>query len=546
MQIIDLLSRGYLPAELPPPFTTTAFGMFVTSSAARPAGYPPSASAKPIITKQSVHSLVRAGSLRRRLGIPNPIAYEQLSTAVVHNWASLLGYAKKSPISLTTPQDSAGTVRAIVPTHSFDSWAQQRVRIRAGKRFVLKADISTFYGSVYTHSIPWAIHGKTHAKASRGLGELSNLLDAIIRNGQDQQTIGMPIGPDTSLLFAEILLSSIDARLPSGMTNGIRYIDDYEFGFATQAEAERCLAVIQQHLSEFELQLNSTKTKILSLPLPIEDYWIPEIRPFQIRQSASGQATDLLGFFGKAFQLQPSFPEDSLLKYAVQRTRSEPIQKANWSLYEALLLQIAAVEPGTLSAVVAQLVRYFRAGFPIGLDRVTETLNQTISTFGILGHGSEVAWALWGAIELGCKIGPNAAASLSASDDSIVALLALDARSRGLIPLGLDTTRWESLLVSHELRGSSWLLAYEAACKGWLKSPGGSDFIAKDDYFSWLRSGGVAFYEPTRTLNVPQPSIVANVPNLNPTPTTSPPGAESATASKYALSLDVSGPSTHP
>jgi hypothetical protein len=72
---------------------------------------------------------------------------------------------------------------------------------------VLQTDINLFYPSVYAHTMPWAIHGKATAKVNRANKLLGNLLDSLVRCGQDQQTIGIPIGPDTSLLLAEILLN---------------------------------------------------------------------------------------------------------------------------------------------------------------------------------------------------------------------------------------------------------------------------------------------------------------------------------------------------
>jgi hypothetical protein len=500
MNAKDILARGYFPRELPPPFNTDTFAAHVASSSARPAGFGPAASAKPVVTKPAIHNLARAGSLRRRLSIPNPIAYDQLADVVATNWAVLLSHTANSPIALTTPKATAGTKRAIVPTHDFDAWPSQRARTRAGKRYVLKADLATFYSSVYTHSIPWAIHGKSFAKADRRLSHLGNLLDTVVRNGQDQQTNGIPIGPDTSLLIAEILLTSVDKFLPASMCDGIRYVDDYEFGFTTYSEAESCLAALQELLSTLELQLNPLKTSILALPLPLEEFWTPDLRLYEIRSSTKAQATDLVSFFGKAFHLQPSCPDDSILKYAVARTRSETIQPENWALYEALLLQAATVEPGTLSIVVELLVRYFRAGYAVNVANVANAFNAIIEVHSAIGHGSEVAWALWGSIELGGKVGATAAQRLSASDDPVVVLITLDAKARGLVNSALDTTRWQPLMTSPELRGSSWLLVYEAFIKGWLPGAGGVDPIAPDPYFSWLLNGGVSFYEATRAL----------------------------------------------
>jgi hypothetical protein len=36
--------------------------------------------------------------------------------------------------------------------------------VRYAARYVLKTDVARFYHSIYTHSIPWVIHGKAAAK----------------------------------------------------------------------------------------------------------------------------------------------------------------------------------------------------------------------------------------------------------------------------------------------------------------------------------------------------------------------------------------------
>lgn len=78
--------------------------------------------------------------------------------------------------------------------------------------------------------------------------------------------------------------------------------------------------------------------------------------------------------------------------------------------------------------------------------------------------------------------------------DCVVALLCLDAESRGLIPTGLDTTGWRNSMNAEELYGEQWLLAYEANIKGWL--PTSDDYVSSDPNFGWLKSLGVSFYDP--------------------------------------------------
>lgn len=53
---------------------------------------------------------------------------------------------------------------------NYDDWrnaGSPKDDLLIGKRFVVKADISTFFPSIYTHSIPWALVGKAVAKQNR-------------------------------------------------------------------------------------------------------------------------------------------------------------------------------------------------------------------------------------------------------------------------------------------------------------------------------------------------------------------------------------------
>ena len=452
------------------------------------------------MTKSATHNLARAGTLRRRLSLPNPIAYQQLTAVIETHWTALLTTAQRSSLSLTTPKTAPGTERAIVPTKAFSELPNARAAKRAGMLYVLQTDINTCYPSIYTHSIPWAIHTKTTAKANHSNQLLGNIIDTVIRNGQDQQTVGIPIGPDSSLLVAELILSEVDEKLQKeGISHGFRYVDDFELTFRTHSEADRALAVLQQLLAEYELRPNPRKTVIAALPLPLEMAWTLDLRLFRFRKTQRQQATDLLGFFGKAFQLVPVYKEESLLKYSVARMTSEIIAKENWELYEDLLLQCASIEPGTLSVVVTEIFRYFNADYPVNSSKVGTSLEGIIGIHAPLGHGSEVAWAIWAPLLLGLSMDEASAAAIAKMDDAVVALLLLDARARGLVDHSVDFSRWQALMTEDGLLGEHWLLVYEATVKGWLPSETGLDPVAKSPYFLWLRSGGVTFYNESAT-----------------------------------------------
>jgi hypothetical protein len=89
---------------------------------------------------------------------------------------------------------------------------------------------------LYTHAIPWALHTKPVAKANRNKTD-GDKIDKAVRNCSSGQTVGIPIGPDTSFVVAEIVLAAVDGLLRTKLPalRGFRYLDDYEAAFETRA-----------------------------------------------------------------------------------------------------------------------------------------------------------------------------------------------------------------------------------------------------------------------------------------------------------------------
>ena len=124
-----------------------------------------------------------------------------------------------------------------------------------------------------------------------------------------------------------------------------------------------------------------------------------------------------------------------------------------------------------------------------------------------MGHGSEVAWALWMCVANNIPISDATANFVVKMKDNLVALLALHVQNRGLTKTKLDTSYWDSLMTTAELRTENWLLSYEASIKGWLKSQGAQDHIAQDPFFEDLRNHSVSFYDVTN-LTIIRPASI--------------------------------------
>ncbi len=492
-----LLSKGYFPQDIPQPFNTASFGT-VAARGGLPPEFLPNAKGKFVRHALTAkHNQARVRRLRRILGLPNPVLFFNLCHVICERWQELRTHIAKDHLTITSPQVIGSGERAIVPKTAPPDRPAIKATRRTRGRYALIADIQQFYPSVYTHSLAWALHGKLKAKKNKGDMSLTgNRLDFWVRQGQDQQTRGIPIGPDTSLVLAEILLTAVDIGLVAriGKVSGFRAIDDYELIFSTVSAAENALAEFQAVLESYDLRLNEEKTRIIELPQILDDTWPLQLRRFEIRTETKWESADLLDFFNLAFELSTMHPEASVLRYAISRVRGLSLRRSTWRLYQALFLQCANAEPGTLKHVIAELTRHKDLGCKLNHDQIGATIEQLVSRHVPLGHGSEVAWAIWLAVATKSQITKEAAKLIATTDDPLVPLLSLHANAEKLVMGGLDTTTWEDLMTPEELWGEQWLLCYEANVKRWLPSKGGKDHVRADACFGYLKTNKVTFY----------------------------------------------------
>jgi hypothetical protein len=395
----------------------------------------------------------------------------------------------KSHFSVSIPVPDSSDLRALVPRVDGGQLSLERAKIRSAARFTLRTDISRFYSSIYTHSIPWALEGKTAAKRKRS-GGLGNDLDAAFRELQDGQTFGIPIGPDASFVTAEVIACAVDRELSSRGLAGMRFMDDYELVFDSRSDAEAGLAVVEEVLSDFELAINPRKTSIDQLPVELDRQWNAEIKSYPFNEDRPITSAELVNYFNRVFQLKALYPSDAVLAYAVARLRSVTVD--DWDLLQSLICQCALAEPGAMEHVVGLLQENSNSGLTEAIDGL---IQSTISYHAPLSHGSEVAWALWAAIWFKRSIPTKVARALS-NGDSAVAILAMHARELGLIKKSVGLTEWAMPINSTSLYSPEWLFAYEADRQGWIPAATKSKFVQNDPNFSQLKNFDVSFYDP--------------------------------------------------
>lgn len=503
----DLLTRGYFPKELPPLFTTASLGKHY--AALNKSGQQSSYCLR--------YSYSKYSSLRRALSIPNPAHFVPLAKEIEANWSDIEAHCKTSPISKTTPK--VDSTRALSWSTDLEALPELRAQMRVSARYALQTDIAACYASMYTHAIPWALHTKATAKNNRNSNTLcGNLLDKASRNIQSGQTIGIPIGPDTSLPLGEIILTEVDKIVVAKLNcanSSFRFVDDYEFVFDSYSEAEHARNVLQDALGEFELQLNPRKTRIIELPHSLDTSWVHDLAAFPLDASKSNVLrAQLIRYFSRAFELAKEFPGEPVLKYAVRRLSevSVKVTGANGSvseLIQKLLFQSAVADPGTLHTALYIAFEHKKKSLPMANDSILQAISAIVCRHSALQHGGDVAWALWGAVVLGLRLEDKVVSALESLTDPIAILMSLFAESNNILGRSLDKSRWNTMVTATELFESRWLIAYEGVGHNWLLAQNGDPAVT-DPFFASARQRGIKFIDENTILSIPSPSPIGD------------------------------------
>lgn len=506
MNLNQLIKKGYFPREISPNFSSASLERELVNILPSIDTFDPIDTlnangrinrVRNKISKCVNFTIPKVGSHRRRIGIPNPLHQIRLSKTITDNWNDIVAFTNQSDISVTKLVVNSSNTGRSLEDPSFGDVEAEKVKRSVNANYLLKMDIANFYGTIYTHSIPWALHSKPTAKSNRNRVHLfGNAIDEDSRKIQDGQTMGVPIGPDTSRIISEIIATAIDIEIQNSYPNvkGIRLVDDYYLYFNKLSDLETVDSLIQRLFKEYELDPNYRKHATIEMPEIIQKSWSRILRKTRFSNSPKTQRSDLISFFDKAYKFSLKYPNDYVLRYAASRIRQIVIHKSNFDLLEASLLKTMNYESKTIPFAIETLVAYHSISATlVNSPSLEESLNILLLKHLELHNSFEIAWIIWSLKKFGLTMTEECAEKVSEINNSVIALEALALRDNGGIPLGLTTTLWETNLTQQGLYEENWLLAYEAVEKGWLTSA--TNYIAGDPFFNELSNRNVEFYD---------------------------------------------------
>ena len=500
-----LLAAGFFAPELPPAFTSADFG---TNRDAILKHFKSLPKAKgdylSHMCKLYTFRYPRFLNTDRRHSILNPIPYFALSEHLSDSYLEIRKSARKSKISISRPMFDWEGTRAI-KRPSFEAREAFATHLAAYSNYIVSTDVAAFYHSIYTHSIPWALHTKKVAKAKKtDLSLLGNMIDKLVRNGQDGQTLGLPVGPDTSRLIAELIGSAVDVEIQSKLkklnTRCVRLVDDYALGCDTKHEADLSIAIIRRALNSFELEINNTKTGVVEAHRHSDSTWKDFIKGELPK--GSFKLPELNRFFYQIGELGKHQPTSNVLKFGLGNARKTFVLSDEWKPIQQFLLASYKANSTLIDLLVTILIQRHQIKNDLDKEPIIRFLNSRIPSLIGQQRNGEVFWLIYLARVLRISLKAKLFEQAELEFDSLMCAQLAESDAQGLIVGKLPYSVWNQCLVTDELNGENWLYAYETALAGNNKSTKGDAFIKKHKFFSFLYEKKISFYQPQ--LNVPE------------------------------------------
>ncbi len=375
--MVDLYREGTPPAFITKDFTTEIANEMLDrhSPKSRKNGY-----------DQIEYRVNRFNKVPRLMHIPHPLPYARLCQRISIDWDKLKHICKNpkshlkparhddksvfSPIYHELQDDDDLDFRVLsVQTEKFED-LKSKLELTKGRLYRISADISLFFSSIYTHSIPWALVGHSEAKRTWShKRRWYNKLDELQRNLKRKETQGIPIGPATSTIMSELILFNVDMELWKRGYAFTHFGDDYECYCETEEEAEMFILHLAQELQHYLLNINVQKVKIEKLPISYKTEWVNELKnrlPFN--ENCVGER-EVFRFLDYAINLQNSHPNGNVLKYAA-RSLANQIDENNVGVFLKFLVSIVLFNPTVLPIMCKVANKHQQISLDIGFESI--------------------------------------------------------------------------------------------------------------------------------------------------------------------------------
>lgn len=418
-----LLAYGMFSEKLPPVFTSKSFFDYVQAKAPTFQGG---------AHKYVYYENMRNINVPRPLAIPNPIAYQQLCAFLRDIWPNLQAHFQNN---------TRGELHRVSRIHLRKMYQENRLFqmnygnwrvdgspevdiLMTGKRYMVKADISSCFPSIYTHALSWALATKETAKTTRNDGNIwYNKIDTLTRRLTYDETHGLLIGPHVSNLLAEIILTCVDSRLQHW--SYVRAIDDYTCYVDSHEDGQRFLTELGAALREYDLSLNHKKTEILELPLAATSHWQRKLNMLPLTTSYGKTDFPLTrAYLDHAIELmEQNKGNAAILKYAIKVLSGKDLTHNAKEYFTKTVLSLSLAYPYLVTMLDEYIFHKYCAG--CSSHQCIHIFAENALKAGISRRNYEqAAYAIFFAIKYRFQLENFDVSSAIESSDSVFMLMA--------------------------------------------------------------------------------------------------------------------------
>lgn len=455
----------------------------------------------------------KSESARRKFAVPNFYHYLKAADFVVDKQTEILNITDSTNHSLTSPRKKNSDSSYAFSKLSYRKKDTKEIveKMYQDNAYMIKLDISSFFDSIYTHSLAWAIHTKKIAKKTRNNSLWGNELDSRLRAFNSEQTNGVLVGNAISRIAAEIILCTIDKSIEKKFNElqYVRFVDDYYIFVKNEADIQPIITFIRQQLSEYELILNENKISIIPSPFLFDAPWVDELKLHL------HNAPDTL--LNKSFALYKEYADLSIFKYVLQVVSVRKIESTEWDCIESKIFNLWAKAPSLSELIIYTLLQNKDV---IHRSKLKNTIYTNIEKCLAFNLQQELVWMIWSLKVFNINIKQDIAVQILESQNDLAIIILLDCIHSGIvkktskITSAINSKRQELINLDTDDDGNigallwtqHWLLAYESQFHQWLDVDNEKfEIVNNNDFYKKLLSLGVSFYDTTYNMMAKEP-----------------------------------------
>jgi hypothetical protein len=463
-----LLAHGLFTEKLPPFLTSVNFFDYCQS---RSRNFPDTPST------YIYYENMREINVPRQLGIPNPMAYQRLCKCLSEYWYKICEHFEKYT-SYQTHKISRIHVRKLANKlalfeMNYNKWSidgTPEPDLMIGKKYLVKSDITTFFPSIYTHALSWALVGKPMAKANMNNKNWYNIIDHCTRNIKYGETHGLLIGPHASNLLSEIILTVVDYNLyQKGKYSYIRHVDDYICYVDTYEEGQKFIVDLSEELRKFDLVINHGKTSISELPLAAIDDWVRQINA--IKRKTKNEMMDFIevrAYLDNVIEIMHNNNNiSSVIKYAIKVLSSQEMSGNAKIYFTKTILHCAIIFP----YLIPLLDEYIFVPLKTDHSLIESFTNMIFSEGKKFNNNEEICFSLFFSLKYNIIIKEIDIDNLLKTDNCIVYLLSYLYFKNNKNKVACKKLRdcALKLILQDESLGQFWVFVYEVLPQSLLR-----------------------------------------------------------------------------